>query len=80
MKKIAEYFMQRFIGKFVDQSRPLDLSTASFDADEVVIRDISLNCKVSCAWNVYLNIAFEWVPWGQNPTKIDKIRNWWDQT
>ena len=64
--------MQRFIGKFVDKDRPLDLSAASFDADEVVIRDLNLNCEVS--WrNANFLLAFEWVPRGQNRTKSRQI-------
>ena len=47
VKTIVQYFLQRFVGKYIDEDNPIDLSQASFDADEVILKDLNLNCRVS---------------------------------
>lgn len=46
---LADYLIKRFIGKFVDEDRPirLDGPGCKYTANSVTITDINLNCKVS---------------------------------
>jgi len=47
VKKLAQYLLERFVGKFVDEQRPIDLSQGVFESDKVTLKDLNLNCKVS---------------------------------
>ena len=42
-KRILQYFFKRFLGKYCS----IDLELANFNGDEVIFRDLELNCKVS---------------------------------
>jgi len=47
VKYVAKFFLDRFIGKFIDEDRPIDLSQASFEGNNVSLKNLNLNCKVS---------------------------------
>jgi hypothetical protein len=42
-KRILQYFFRRFLGKYCS----IDLEMANFNGDEVIFRNLELNCNVS---------------------------------
>ena len=46
-KRILQYFFKRFLGKYCS----IDLELANFNGDEVIFRDLDLNCEVSVSYH-----------------------------
>lgn len=47
VKSLAEYLLDRFLGKFLDKKIDLGKNGTSFSKDQVVLPDLELNCQVS---------------------------------
>ena len=46
IKTVAGLLIDRFVGKFIDETRPLDLNQAKVDGDKIILSDLNINCKV----------------------------------
>ena len=57
VKKLAEYLLDRFLGKFVGKI-DLNREGTTFENETLTLPDLHLNCRVSILENSILNLSW----------------------
>ena len=47
IKIVARYLLDRFVGRYIDDTNPIDLDQATMDSTSLTLKDLNLNPKVN---------------------------------